>query len=159
MSLVLRDVLPITHVLNGNDWFKGQPKNRIRTYGATYAGIRNGDDPVIENMDVTRTTRSEIPPNWLQAGAGSEPAVPQQGMQLGRYAPYLPELQITNDPVGDLAESPAMRAVGLLVSVPPLRPSVRGQLEIEDGTLKRSPLGREHQPNPSPDRWSRARLR
>ena len=80
-------------------------------------------------------------------------------VHFGRDAPYLPELQITNNPVGDLAESPAMRAVGLLVGVPPLRPSVNSQSEIADGTLKCSPLGREHQPNPSSDRWSRARLR
>ena len=71
---------------------------------------------------------------------------------FGGYAPYLPELQITNDPAGDLAESPAMQAVGLLVGVPPLRPSPSSQSEIADETLKCSPLGREHQPNPSSDR-------
>ena len=105
-------------------------------------------------MDVTRTTRSEIPPNWLQTGAGSEPAVPQQGMQLGRYAPYLPELQVTNDPVGDLAESPAMRAVGLLVGVPPLRSSLSSQLEKQMRLRKAHRLAVSI--NPTPVRIGRA---
>lgn len=35
-------------------------------------------------------------------------------------SPRLPELHISDDTIGDLAESPSVRAVRLLVDVPPL---------------------------------------